>query len=63
MIIKNKKYILSGGISTLNDNHFTAFLVNYSCGSFNFEIEGNYYFDGMLYLGAIIKINDNFDCK
>ena len=45
LIIRNQKYVLSGGICTPFDNHFTAFLVNYTYDNFDLEIGGNYYYD------------------
>lgn len=38
LIIRNQKYVLSGGICTPGDIHFTAFLVNYAYDYFDLEI-------------------------
>ena len=61
IIIRNQKYVLSGGICTPVDKHFSAFLVNYMCNYFDLEYNGNYYYDRMQYSGAIIKIDNIYD--
>ena len=40
---------------------FTSFLVNYTCDYFDLDVVGNFYYDGMLYSGSIIRIDNIFD--